>query len=289
MPPFGDIAIDINARFGKDVRLNAALEAGVLIHQMDGTEDSSHKYSPCSAHNNYDLAVRCQNQRIRTRRQRVATSMIFAGQRSRADTIPTVGLDGGVILRPSMVQAFCGYGTDGNIDSDKPLACNPYAKQCVVGCGEPPEWCSKANPNDENPSLTCGLGHSRGGVRPWKPDDFDGEGGLLDLIEKHGEPYSRGTSNYKGSAEVVVSSQAWIDNLPQSVEAIFFVDCHDDEPNPGGAAKGTASTCKEARQAAIDLHQQFLDAYLGKEGGNIPLLKLQPSNWAEPFAQVDDA
>ena len=212
--------------------------------------------------------------------------MIFAGLKSRDSSVPTFSLDGGVILRPSKIHAFCGYGIDGSIDDNKPLSCTRAdPAQCMPGCGEPPAWCSKSNPHDEGDWLTCGLGWGNGGVRPWKQEDFGGAGGLFDLFEKSGENFD-GVGSFKGYNEIVLDTKVWIDNLPGSVEAIFMVDCQDGQDNLRyGAADGggTAANCRDAKANAVDLHRKFLSAYKLSEA-DFPLLKLRPNNWEEPFA-----
>lgn len=218
--------------------------------------------------------------------------MIFAALTARDSRIPTFSLDGGVILRPSMTRVLCGYGVDASIDDNKPARCdstNPLS--CVPGCGEPPRWCTKAHPHDENTWMTCGTNWAPGGsgVRPWHPSDLSGVGGLLDRFAQDAAPFT-GIGKYKGYAEIVVESDTWLDNLPDSVEAIFMVDCDPDEENfryPPGGKRGTAATCREAQQQAIDMHRKFLMTY-GRDAAHFPLLKLRPDNWAVPFLPMYD-
>ena len=271
----------INERFRRDVREHEAFEAGVLIHQFDGLEDANMKASPCA---DGTQAPNCLVARVRQRRQRVSTSLIYSGLKSRDSSIPLFGLDGGVILSAGHVHALCGYGTDGGIDDSKPLACN--SPKCIPGCGEPPRWCSMANVEDERPGLRCGLGHGKGGVRPWKPEEFGGPGGLFDLFEKHGEAFT-GVGGFKGYNEIVVSADEWIKNLPHSIEGIFYVECEDETENVHYRATdgyGTAANCREAREIAIAAHRQVLTKY-SLSYGAFPLFKLRPSNWAEPFIE----
>ena len=216
--------------------------------------------------------------------------MIFAALQNRNARIPTFSLDGGVVLRPSKVHVFCGYGVDGSIDDNKPLSCGSVdAKACVPGCGEPPDWCNKANVHDEGAWATCGLSWTRSGVRPWKAKDFGGQGGLLDLYAQYGEPFTA-VGNFKGYNEIVVDAKHWIDGLPGSVEALFMLDCGDGDTNLRyGAADGggTALDCRDAHERIIAVHRSFLQTYkLGAD--TFPLLKLRPDNWMEPFVAVPE-
>ena len=207
--------------------------------------------------------------------------MIYAGLHTRDAAIPTFSFDGGVVLAPSKIQAFCGYGLDGSIDDNKPLTCDSAGgNNCVPGCGEPPQWCSRANPNDESPWLTCGLGWSSSGVRPWRQEELGGAGGLFDLFETRGAEFT-GVGSFSGYNEIVVDTQSWIDNLPHSVEAIFSVEC--DKGAVNLRYGGTAATCGEAHDNAVAMHRQFVATY-GLNAVEFPLLKLRPTDWEEPFA-----
>jgi hypothetical protein len=283
VPAEGNFVQAINARFRRDVKMHEAFEAGVLVHQLDGFEDQAKRWSPCAEDSR---SGNCQGSRTRARRSRVSASMIFAGLQSRDGRIPTFSLDGGVILRPSTIHAFCGYGIDGSIDDNKPLSCNHIdPSTCVPGCGDPPRWCNKANPHDEGAWLTCGLGWGSNGVRPWRQQDFGGAGGLFDLFEQSGANFE-GVGSFSGYNEIVVDADNWIGLLPHSVEGIFMIECDDNDVNLRyGAADGggTAMNCRDARANAIDLHRKFIQEYELSES-DFPLLTLRPGNWEEPFA-----
>lgn len=274
---------EINARFQLDVKKHETFGAGVLIHQLDGLEDEARRWSPCSRDSQ---SANCHGPRTKARRQRVSSSMIYAGLQKRDARIPTFSLDGGVILRPSKTKAFCGYGIDGSIDDNKPLSCETPMDdwKCVPGCGEPPKWCNINNPHDEGAWLTCGLGWGSGGVRPWPPEDFGGEGGLLDLFERGGMNFD-GVGNFAGYNEIVIDSDHWIDNLPDSIEGFFMVECNDNDANLRyGAADGggTALNCRDAHQNIIDIHAKFIAEYK-LSANEFPLLTLRPDKWDEPF------
>jgi len=280
-----DLAARLNARFGFDVTAHAPLQAGVLIHQLDGLEDSARMFSPCAAQSH---SSNCHAPRTAARSQRTSSSMIYAGLRQKDSVIPTFSLDGGVVLRPSETNLLCAYGIDGSIDDNKPLSCDHVdAERCVPGCGAPPDWCSKANAHDEGAWLTCGLNWGRSGVRPWRPSEIAGAGGLLDHFALEGAPFT-GIGTFKGYNEFVVDTHAWIEKLPASVEAMFLLDCHDYDSNLHyGAAdgRGTAANCHEAHENAREMHRTFLETY-GLNAKQFPLLKLRPNDWQTPFVEA---
>ena len=142
-------------------------------------------------------------------------------------------------------------------------------------------------------------------MRPWRVEDFSGTGGLLDLFAKEGKPFPgvhpqppKGTvvkerKSFVGYNEVVVATDRWIETLPGSVEAIFYVDCDRvggaSKPNllyPGdhGDGAGTARTCGEAEERAREMHSRFLKAYPWIRPRDFPLLALRPDDWRMPFA-----
>ena len=307
------------------------LGAGVLIHQLDGYQDPSRPWAPCPA----DLDApgvpdECEYEHIAQRRQRVSTSLIYAQLRSKDESIPTFSYDGGVVLRPQFARPLCGYGADGSIDASKEIACprgharggtpaptpSPALKssECVPGCSLPkavqdslplrggPDWCSKANPHDEGEWNWCGINWSRSGVRPWRPSDFRGRGGLLDIFARNGLPFlgigpgqadkgkaidkDKDKRSFKGYNEVVVDSDAWLDHLPWSVEAIFYVECLDgrDKANLKYSNMASASdTCGEAEDRAREMHAAFLRAYPQIQPAAFPLLRLKADDWEHPF------
>jgi hypothetical protein len=118
--PAAPLAATLNARFNRDVTKFASLEAGVLIHQLDGFQDAELPWAPCSGSSR---SHNCQGTRTSSRRHRVSCSVIFAGLHRKDASIPTFSVDAGVVLRPSMANVLCGYGNDGSIDDNRPLMC----------------------------------------------------------------------------------------------------------------------------------------------------------------------
>ena len=177
--------------------------------------------------------------------------------------------------------------------------------QSSQGGRKGPDWCTKANPHDEGVAhIWCGIDWSvrSGGVRPWRPSDFRGRGGLLDLFTRQGKPFRgigsgmikrdehspQDEQSFIGYNEVVVASDAWLDHLPWSVQAIFFIECPNGEGEANlkyGDAKSAwaSNTCGEAEEKAREMHAAFLRAYPEIQPDAFPLLRLQTDNWENPF------
>ena len=284
--PAAPLAATLNARFNRDVTKFASLEAGVLIHQLDGFQDAELPWAPCSGSSR---SHNCQGTRTSSRRHRVSCSVIFAGLHRKDASIPTFSVDAGVVLRPSMANVLCGYGNDGSIDDNRPLMCEggyPYSEsRCVPGCGSPPAFCDPRNPHDEGSWTTCGVSWGAKGIRPWRGVDLPG---LLDVFASKGEPFT-GVGNFKGYNEIVVDPVPWLEHLPHSVEAIFMVDCTAGSAQLHyGAADGmaTAMDCAEAQAAARTMHAAFLRTYPEVDPATFPLLKLRTNSWDEPFEEI---
>ena len=251
---------------------------------------------------------------------RVSASIVFAAMQDgrRRARVPTFSIDGGVVLQPAYSRLLCAYGTDGSTDdgNGKAGSCAEIGLGCIPGCSEikggPPTWCERERPHDEGAWLTCGMGWGAHGVRPWRAADIYGPNGFLDLFARDGEPFegvgrcangrTQGgrlvdrtlpriqnaclmCARFKGYNEVIVESDTWLRNLPLSVEAMFFVDCAEGDPNVQYSAAdghGPAGSCHEAKATAIAAHRAFLQAFRLDER-RFPLLKLRPADWKAPF------
>lgn len=112
---------------------------------------------------------------------------------------------------------------------------------------------------------------------------------MLEIHASRGEAYE-GIGGYFGYNELIVSSAPWVEQLPQSVEAIFIVDCAEEfrSITIGGNQAGSfefATSCAEAQQRGRDMHAAYLRAYdLSAE--DFPLLMLRPDDFDHPFVEV---
>ena len=193
------------------------------------------------------------------------------------------------------MRTNCAYGCDGSTDEQKPLSCagSLHPDDCVVGCGDPPNWCNRSAPHDLSAEWfagklndLCGLwGNPNGSPsRPWRPADLAGAGGMLDLFQRFGAVFD-GTFHYSGYNEFVVETRPWLEGLPHSVEGIFYVECEDDDRRNLAFYDLLAPTCAEARERAREMHQLFLSEFR-VAAEHFPLLALRPSNWHEPFVDA---
>ena len=222
---------------------------------------------------------------------RLSGSLVHSGLQRTYASIPIFSYDAAVVLRPSTAHVYCAYGMDGSIDDGKnrPWACpHEEVKQesCVPGCGEPPVWCNPRDPFDSWEGYVCGFDWDGDGLRSWRPSDL---GKMLHLQESRGSSYT-GVGNYKGYNEVVIATDAWLKHLPESIEAIFIIDCEPDVPNLHYVLtdhQGTAANCEEGQDAGRRMHAAYLKTY-GVSREKFPLLLLRTDNWASPFAVVTD-
>ena len=138
----------------------------------------------------------------------------------------------------------------------------------MPGCGEPPLWCERGRSTlAGGGNALCGFGWGSAGVQPWRPRDFAGDDGLLDLIAREGATFPN-ADIYSGYNEIIVSNDAWVDALPASVEALFVIEGREGE-----------------WEAVRDVHRRYLEVY-GLASERHPLLVLRPENWEEPFAEA---
>ena len=239
-------------------------DAGVLLHQFDDWEDPSAPWSPCPAKGGSGVCGRVDSL---TRRDRVSTSMIYAGMkrhdRPDRNVIPLFSRRGGVILRPETTKVLCAYGIDAGIDygSDKGANCRvaTSGSECIPGCGNPPEWCTETGLIGGwcrcSFAWSCGTQNS---PRPYRPEDL---GAMLENHASFGDQF-KGIGTFSGYNELIVESATWIENLPRSIEAFFTV------------AGGDEAFARRA-------HSDFVQRY----GAEIaPLVQLRPDRWSEPFA-----
>ena len=155
---------------------------------------------------------------------------------------------------------------------------------CVPGCGQPPNWCDPSDLGKGGwPGYTCGFMYGPGGIGAWRASDVPA---LLREQETRGGEYN-GIGGFKGYNEFVLAADAWRDNLPHSVEAIFLVDCTPGQQNLGydGANGGTADSCGQAHEAGRSMHAAFLKAY-DLSADYFPLLIFRQLEWDAPFVTV---
>jgi hypothetical protein len=241
----------INARFKNGVASKKLASAGVLIHQFDDLEDESKPWEPCSIQagtcwfkNPFDDRVSCS---------------IVSNSRPKTQA-GTIGLFsyavGGVILSPPQVNMTCSYEGDGGTMT-----------RVGGGCGCQNDT-SPAPPPGKGPkcleALPCDNKCDPAGPGPFSqchqcaygPDQLD----EMLKADKH--------NIYN---EILVASNAWMMNLPATIEAFFYVN----DP---------ACTPNLCQRKAIKTHSDFMSAY---PQATAPLLILDPKNAAAgPFSCI---
>ena len=277
-PAQGSAVVEaINARLRLQPR---SLEETVLLHQFDGWEDPGEPWQICPDPPREDQrwTVCGRGAEVAKRRERVSATAIHIGLKKRIapKEVPLFSWEGGIVLRGSANRVLCAYGEDAGTDygasgGKDDGSCYPGgAKECVPGCGKPPQWCEA---NEMVGFCRCGFGWCEGRPRPWRPEDL---GALLEAHAQHGSVFE-GAGKFKGYNEIIVDSKYRDANLPHSVEAFFYTD----------TCRGQAVLNRHCsgRDAARKIHAAFLAKY-GLDAAAAPLLKLTPKNWDRPF-EVD--
>jgi len=225
---------EINQRFLKAKASNDLGEVGIVIHTFDGLDDANQPWLPCQG---ADWCAKYSD--------RSSTSVIGAWTTKQKDG--TIGIfdstRGGFIYAPAYTEVFCSYvGDGGSMNPDK--ACDGGEDDCLPGCGFA-YWC-----NQTSDWGTCAFRKSN----------------LTNMIE-------RDMSSVYPYNEIVVSGKARVDNLPHTVEAIFY---------PKTANCSAGSQClMEVQNMQKDMMAEF-----GLTSAEMPLLELDLSNWQVPFADV---
>lgn len=275
-----EVTAEINKRFRNALSSGpSGLEgAGVILHSFDGWEDPNHPWAPCPKDGHG--SDHCGQPRVQARRSRVSTSSIHRGllrpDRPDRTVIPMFSFDGGVILNPNTINLLCAYGNDGAIDDGGGgLGCEGSTSgNCIPGCGDPPDWCPETGELIAG-WCRCGFEWCGSKPRPWRPEHVHA---LLKVSAKYSKPYD-GIGSYEGYNELVVDAEAWLEQLPHSIEAIFFYsNCVKTDTNTPLAH---SASCGDAKAYAESVY----DKYIKMHGhGSIPFLNFDSSNWDEPFS-----
>ena len=312
-PQAPNILVDIiNRRFVAPLQDAHPLAAGVLIHQLDGYQDPDREWAPCGEESNN---WKCRDKNNRMRRFKTSASFIFGQMHQTFRSIPLFSFDSGVVLHPRKNKVLCACtppneqrisdlspdpspepcprtdGWDGSTDKDKPT-CGDVPDEwrhhpehpCVPGCGHPPDWC------DQWDGPGCGFDGAWGTrVKPTRPEE------MSNLMRRHAERGSDywGVGDFKGYNEIVVDSETWLRRLPESVQAVFIVDCVGLRTVNGKgnlqyhAGGGLSGSCEQAQDQGRWTHARYLEAY-GLRYNQFPLLKLRLDKWDAPFERIGE-
>ena len=185
----------------------------------------------------------------------ISCSLIYGSLRPRGHySIPTYsawasGVQG-VIFRPGpTTRILCGNAADSSVGK----------------CKE--HWCPSVSLSQDSydPTKTRGNDGPAGCYVSWKPQDF---GVFLRRFTKYNKAVKAAFSHRLDYNEIIVDGGHWTDHLPDSIEAFFTSD--------------ELGMKEEQEGLAIEQHRLFLQTY-HLSAAQVPLLKLDPTNWDEPF------
>lgn len=162
---------------------------------------------------------------------RMPSTLIYPGQTD----IYSKG-NGGFVVRPSTTEVFCSYDHDGLTMKPEKL-CTPLgiSEDCTPGCMKW-ETCPEAK------FWRCS----------WPPNR------LKQMMESQ---MARKDPRQKDHNEVVLSAEAWVDNLPRTIEAFFYMSMSDEG----------------YRERARAVHKAFLNTYRLTPAA-VPLVLFDPTN-----------
>jgi len=233
-----DIVQQLNERFAAGSPSNDLKSTGILIHQFHNGMDGDWKaWMPCPP-TCFGGPCWC-----------ASFSDRFSASILNAHTVTKKGIIGmysmqnpGFIYNPDIVTVSCAYPADGGSESK---SCKPGAEGCVPGCGD--KWCHFDPTMPNNMDTSCA----------WPASELER---VLNLQQG-------ANSNYN---EIVVPAKDVVDNLPNSILAIFYV-------------KGSKAE-DEARKVHADFLANFAETSIAAR--NIPLVELDPKKPEAPFSDV---
>ena len=244
--PPNEIVSHLNYWWSHGSPSNDLSRAGLLVHMFDNTEnDVSAKASLGLNTNDAEPWLPCDKRAwCGQYAGRFSASIINARQRGIFRTQSTAG----IILSPH-TKLFCGYPMDGG--TMQKFCPRGSPKGCAPGCatedGEP-NWCPHADAWSDDPSaqvFECAF----------RPRDMEA------MLRMH---LHHRSMSYN---EVVVDTNSWTPNLPDSLLAVFFL------------ADGTADGDMKAR----DVWERFRRRY---PGSNTPLVRLDLNPGTRAVTQV---
>lgn len=157
--------------------------------------------------------------------------------------------NGGFVIRPGAgANVLCSYSRDGLTMTGGKVCGVPNPTGCIPGCGWAPyEWCPEAVP------WRCA----------WPPKKLD------QMLEAH-QQY-----NTKQHNEVVLQARAWTEQMPSTIEAVWFFEAS------GPGDEHDRQKLLKARVYVEGVHKRFLDAF-GLSASEVPLLAFDPTR-SRPF------
>mmetsp|Transcript_68415 Transcript_68415/g.204963 ORF Transcript_68415/g.204963 Transcript_68415/m.204963 type:complete len:291 (+) Transcript_68415:527-1399(+) len=225
--PGAAIVASINERFINGGPNDDIAQAGVLMRAFDEITHPELPWLPCPMEWK-GRPVACGKYG-----DRFPSTLIFPGQTD----IYSKG-NGGFIIRPSTTEVFCSYDHDGLTMKPEKL-CWPLglSEDCTPGC-------MKWEPCPEGKFWRCS----------WPADRLKQM-----MVSQEGRTDPR----QKDHNEIVLSAEAWVRNLPGTIEAVFYMAISDEG----------------YRDRARGVHRAFLEEY-GLTGATVPLVLFDPTSEA---------
>lgn len=186
---------------------------------------------------------------------RISAMLIYHQMKERRDrtAIPLPFSDRtGYILNPRAVTLECLYGVDGSTAFQR-------QRGTIPGC--PESFCNADHPG--------GCGFEGWPIGAWKGSD------LAKFMPQHqarGSQY-HSPGFHSGYNEVILNSAKMNAKLPHTIEAWFVVDA-------GFAHRDGVG------YDVVKAHRDFLRTY-SLTANDVPLLKMDPANWKEPFSVLE--
>ena len=167
----------------------------------------------------------------------------------------------GIILSPEHNRLLCSYAYDTDTLES---VCRPRggSETCIPGCTRPwhaTEWCTDVN-RDQWPCA-------------WRPTETASMLQRRENLRASGQqPEHKRFNDGKFYVEAIFDAQTFVDNLPHSIEAVFYLDqdCTD------------AISGQKCENYARRAHQNML-SHFGLTSEQLPLLQFDPWNWNVPF------
>jgi len=250
--PHKDPAPAINARFRHSQYSSDLGQAGVLIHQFDELEVRERPWEACVGQ------CYCQGAHISGR---ISAMLIYHQLHDRSDrkAIPLpFGDRAGYVLRPSVTEVECLYGVDGSTAFQRPAGTEP-------GC--PETYCNPRSPSNGQGQGRCGF--DGWPIGAWRGSDL---AAFMPVHQQHGSSY-HAPGFHSGYNEIIINSAKINAHLPDAIEAFFVLSAS--QAHGDGVGVNVAQA-----------HRAFLSKY-HLTAADVPLLKLTPSNWEEPFSVLE--
>ena len=262
----------LNERFRSGQPDNDLSKIGILIHQFDSYDDGERREFPP-----WDRCTQpwsCYHNSDRMSAVSVMANSAHEHERNGGWPLFSENL-AGIIFSPKHARVLCSYPYDAGT-SDR--VCNPIGVSddgsCIPGCRVPGRrlpWCNEQRgwpcswpPSHLKESLEVRERIAASGGQTWELD-------VNPNFVTWGKFYN----------EIVIEFESFHNALPESIDAIFYIDdgCADSRPQPWLVQQRLKKCAEYARWAHRKLQERW-----PVRAANIPLIKLDVHEWDTPFS-----